>query len=101
MRVFCFIISEDFVIGHYTQFVWAETTKVGCGILISKVGPTALQSNNNVCQYDVSKRSTSSTTWSVTITPRATTWELRSTSEASPALPVPQEQNARTDSVPE
>ena len=30
-------LSDEAVIGHYTQFVWGESYQMGCGILISKV----------------------------------------------------------------
>ena len=38
-------LSDEAVIGHYTQFVWGESYQIGCGILISKVEFLMIYSN--------------------------------------------------------
>ena len=35
-KIILFLFSDEFVIGHYTQFVWGQTYQIGCGILISE-----------------------------------------------------------------
>jgi len=43
--------EDDDIVGHYTQIVWADTTKIGCGRMKFKEKKTGWNTHFLVCNY--------------------------------------------------
>ncbi len=49
-RLFLFLFRFSFVTGHYSQVIWADTNRVGCGFTSYRENGT-LETNLYVCNY--------------------------------------------------